>query len=129
VLPILEEVDLDFRDAFERVSVQEAEERSGRARQIEQVAGQLYRSAAGNSAADMIEPDVEAELAEVLARSRALLRERLPDVFDQRGRLRRRRLEEAIAKRLPGRSDLTRDDFLALTRDLGLPPTSPSDAL
>src|SRR5262249_14730372 len=45
VLPILEEVDLDFRDAFERISAQEAEQRSGHARLIGQVAGQLYRHA------------------------------------------------------------------------------------
>jgi hypothetical protein len=126
VLPVLEEVDLDFRDAFEAVSPEDAEGRMRRARLVNRTADQIYLGAAGDSAADGAEAQVEAELAGVLARARSALRERLPQVFDKRGRLRRKRLEEAISARLPGRSDLTLDDFLSLTahpEDSSRPPT------
>jgi hypothetical protein len=127
VIPILEEVDLDFHDAFEAVSRAEAEQRVRAERAAEAAASQVYHVAgSGRSEADTNDADVE--LAEVLKRSRAVLRERLPEAFDQRGRLRRRRLQQAIAARLPGRSELTHDEFLDLTEQLNRPSTSPGDA-
>jgi hypothetical protein len=56
----------------------------------------------------------DAELKEVSERLQSALRMESPELFDRRGRLRRRALSKRLSERTGGRTWLSGDDLLAL---------------
>ena len=56
----------------------------------------------------------DAELKEVSERLQSALRTESPELFDRRGRLRRRALSKRLAERTGGRACLSGDDLLTL---------------
>jgi hypothetical protein len=70
----------------------------------------------------------EAELEEVTARLKRVLRQRHPELFDARGRLRRRAYARVIRERTGDRKYLSREEFIELTGGVLAPVDDPSSA-
>jgi hypothetical protein len=67
----------------------------------------------------------DAELADLSARLRRLLRAQQPALFDRRGRLRKRALRQFLLERAGGKTRLTKDEVVALA----LAPLPSADAV
>jgi hypothetical protein len=70
----------------------------------------------------------EAELAEVTDRLRRELRQRHPELFDSRGRLRRGVFARVMRERTGGKTYLTREEIIELTGGVMMPSDGPSSA-
>lgn len=113
VLPVLEELDLPFEDAFEPISEADAAERARARQRAKEILAGLPRRNRGDGQAGS--PEVEAERDEMITRGQELLREKHPELFDERGRLRRREAAREIARRLRGQRYASEADYIALT--------------
>lgn len=121
VLPILDELRMPFEDAFRSLSTDDEDsKRRARARAARLLAGSPARAA--------FSPEVEAELDDAIARSAAILRTQRPDLFDARGRPRRRALMRALEEQLGSRRYATEAEYAALTSppELSSSPTGAS---
>ena len=122
VVPVLEELDVDLRSAFRRVTRDDADvmeaarnEAAWLARQFPTARGTPRRRASIAAA--------EAELTDVGDRLEVALRRRHPELFDSRGRLRRRALTRLLAERT-GKRLLTSDEMAVLSRAASHPPNA-----
>lgn len=99
LLPVLRLLDLPIEEAFRPVDTEEAERR----RRVRDAAARLLRPRrAARDAAVGISPEADAALDEVIARASAALRARRPDLFDRRGRPRKRAIARMLAEAVQG---------------------------
>jgi transcriptional regulator with XRE-family HTH domain len=97
LMPVLRLLDVPVEEAFRPVNAAEADRR----RRARAAAARLLRS--GRPPADAgISPEADTALDEVIARASATLRVRRPDLFDRRGRPRKRAIARMIAEAVPG---------------------------
>lgn len=98
LLPVLRLLDVRIEDAFRPVDAAEAERRRG----VRAAATRLKR-ARGSSTDDAgISPEAAAALDEAIGRASTALRTRRPDLFDRRGRPRKRAIARTIAEASQG---------------------------
>ncbi|MDE3076695.1 MAG: hypothetical protein KGJ86_14855 [Chloroflexota bacterium] len=108
--PVLDELDLDMRSAFvtatedERPSQEQRGVATRLARQLANTRSSFRRRAIS---------EAEQEQSEMIARLTEKVREEHPEVFDRRGRLRKRALARLLVNQL-GRASLTDDDLLRM---------------
>jgi hypothetical protein len=116
LLPVLEELGTDLGAAYTRAEMSEAGSASSPATR-KQPSGdreQPVRGRAGTRQSQVAAAD--RELAEMTVAARDRLREQQPDMFDSRGRLRRRVLAQRLAERTGGKAALGKAEVLALAR-------------
>ncbi len=114
LMPVLEELDVEFRAAFEQVPAAVAEAQLAGQPVARQVARQLGRRQALAAA--------DAELRVAGERLEIELRETHPELFDARGRLRQRALERLLMERVGGQQILEGDALRALLEQEERPP-------
>ena len=118
LVPVLEELGIELGEPFMALPSEEHErQRTARALALETARSMANGHTEGAEAALIDEAD-EAD-AETAAQLDALIRRQHPEVFDSRGRLRRRALTRALTTRFGG-TRLTRDqvdDVIAAGRD------------
>jgi hypothetical protein len=119
IMPVLEQLGLTFEDAFRPTREGEIVEQE----QVRKRAREILASLPKANRADGFSPEVERELREVIERTGEELRARKPELFDSRGRLRRRAAAREIAQRLHGRTLATEEIYAGLTS----PPTGQAD--
>jgi hypothetical protein len=112
IVPVLEELDLDLRSAFDLVVRSDADERS-RARSEAAALVRQFPFAKGRTRSRDATSRAAAELDEITGKLEARLKHRHPEVFDRRGRLRRRTLTQLLTQRA-GKRLLTDEDLRAL---------------
>ena len=103
LVPVLDELGVDFRTAFEQLPTPVAQAEAIARPAAREAAQRITRRGA------LIEADLELEQAS--NRLQAELRTLHPELFDRRGRLRRRMLERLLVERAEGRTALE-DDVL-----------------
>lgn len=108
VLPVMEELDVSFAALFEAVPRAEWERKQAANGQAHAAAGALVRSRA-----DRRKPaaDAEAETDAVIARLEQDLRTSSPELFDDRGRLRKRALVSRLSERF-GSTTIEGDEII-----------------
>ena len=109
LVPVLEELDVSFQDAFARVPSETVVEREAARPAAVETARRL---AADSRRARLAEAD--AELDEVASRLERDLRTTHPELFDRRGRLRQRALSRLLLERSGGKRVMSGDDLLGL---------------
>jgi hypothetical protein len=126
LVPVLEELRVDLASAFERVDAAQARARLSTRAAARRAVRDLPtgRSPTGDRRARVAAAN--AELDAVSDRMEAALRARRPELFDRRGRLRRRALTELLVERA-GKRELTQADVIALAEQIGRPAPAPHD--
>ena len=105
-MPVLEELDVEFRAAFEHLPAAAVEA---------QLAGQpVARRAARTLGRRQALAAADAELRDAADRLEGELRRAHPELFDARGRLRQRALERLLLERVAGQQILEGDALRAL---------------
>jgi Cro/C1-type HTH DNA-binding domain len=106
LMPVLEELDVEFRAAFEHLPAAAVEA---------QLAGQpVARRAARTLGRRQALAAADAELRDAADRLEGELRRAHPELFDARGRLRQRALERLLLERVAGQQILEGDALRAL---------------
>jgi transcriptional regulator with XRE-family HTH domain len=98
LLPVLRVLDVPIEEAFRPVDAEEA----ARRRRVRAATARLLRPGRAVQGADSISPEAEAALDEAIARAAAALRARRPDLFDRRGRPRKRAIARMLAEATQG---------------------------
>jgi transcriptional regulator with XRE-family HTH domain len=98
LLPVLRVLDVPIEDAFRPVDTEEAERR----RRVRAATTRLLRPKRPARDAAGVSPEAEAALDEVIVRASAALRARRPDLFDRRGRPRKRAIARMLAEATQG---------------------------
>jgi hypothetical protein len=94
LLPVLELLQVSVQDAFEAVDAPRAEER----RRVRATATRLLRP----PRAERLSAKADTALDETIERARAVLRAEHPELFDRRGRPRKRAIARMIAEATQG---------------------------
>ena len=117
--PLLDELDLDMRSAFVTMTEDDRPSQEQRG-----VATRLARQLANTRAADRRQAirEGEQEQSEMIARLTEKVRKEHPEVFDRRGRLRKRSLARLLVSQL-GKATLTDEDLLRM-QDRAFPPAN-----
>jgi hypothetical protein len=114
LMPVLEELNVEFRAAFEHVPIETT---------AAQLAGQpLARRAARQLGRRQALAAADAELGGAADRLEDELRRKHPELFDARGRLRQRALERLIMERVGGQQVLEGDALRTLLDQEERPP-------
>ncbi|SRR6266540_5012801 len=109
LVPVLEELDVSFHDAFARISSEAVVDREA----ARPVAAEAARRLASDSRRARL-ADADAELDVAAARLERDLRTTHPELFDRRGRLRQRALSRLLLEQFGGKDVVTGDELLAL---------------
>jgi hypothetical protein len=110
LMPVLEELNVDFASAFARVPTETAEALESARPEARDTARRLAREVRRKRLAE-----ADAELDDVADRLERELKDSHPELFDARGRLRQRVLSRLLLEQFGGKRVLSGQEFWELT--------------
>ncbi len=116
LVPVLEELEVDFAAAFARVPAEVASQQATDRPAARDAARRLARQTRRQRLAE-----ADAELDDVARRLKDDLRRSHPELFDGRGRLRQRALAQLLLDRFGGKRTISGDELRALMDRAGRP--------